>query len=103
MIRRTPGSHPDQDTPLAPAARHEVAATREAQEPVIDWANLSVKDKQVFFSWLDEFFARHSGKVLPPRNTNDAIAPAAPPVVSPRASLSNRLSPPSRGAPVSFT
>lgn len=25
----------------------------------IDWANLSDEDKQVFFTWLDEFFARY--------------------------------------------
>jgi hypothetical protein len=87
---------------LAPVARHEVAANREEQ-PVIDWANLSVEDKQVFFSWLDEFFARHSGKVLPPRSTSDTITPAEPPIVSPRALLSTPPPPPFHGAPVSFT
>ncbi|KAF9007005.1 hypothetical protein BDQ17DRAFT_1351231 [Cyathus striatus] len=28
------------------------------EEENIDWANLSDEDKQVFFSWLDEFFSR---------------------------------------------
>lgn len=35
---------------LPPPTRHA--------EPAIDWANLSPEDKEVFFSWLDEFFAR---------------------------------------------
>ncbi|KAJ4481155.1 hypothetical protein J3R30DRAFT_2411949 [Lentinula aciculospora] len=30
-------------------------------EPQIDWANLTQKDKDVFFSWLDEFFERSYG------------------------------------------
>jgi len=97
VIRRT--SRPDQDTPLPPAASHEVATNREELEPVIDWANLSAEDKQVFFSWLDEFFARHSSKALPPKSTSDTIAPAAPPVVSPRVLLSSPPPPPSLGPP----
>jgi hypothetical protein len=36
----------------------------------IDWANLSDDDKQAFFSWLDEFFARYLNLAIPaPRVT----------------------------------
>ncbi len=31
----------------------------------IDWENLSDQDKQAFFTWLDEFFARYLGLPLP--------------------------------------
>jgi hypothetical protein len=31
-------------------------ATPAASEPEINWTNLSRQDKEVFFSWLDEFF-----------------------------------------------
>ncbi|KIY44636.1 hypothetical protein FISHEDRAFT_77260 [Fistulina hepatica ATCC 64428] len=34
----------------------------------IDWVNLSEEDKQIFFSWLDEFFSRHLGKDVSPRS-----------------------------------
>ena len=97
MIRRT--SPPDQDTSSA-AARYGVAATEEEQEPVIDWVNLSAEDKQVFFSWLDEFFARYSGNAAPPRSASDTNISSAPPV-STRAPLSTSPPPPARGAPVS--
>ncbi|CAA7262125.1 unnamed protein product [Cyclocybe aegerita] len=45
--------------PAAPARPLAPAKT----QPKIDWANLSPEDKQVFFSWLDEFFANFK----PPR------------------------------------
>jgi transglutaminase-like putative cysteine protease len=57
----------------------------------IDWANLSPEDKQVFFSWLDEFFA-----VYLKRGTFTPSAPAthfAPPTAaSARPSLPERNS-----------
>ncbi|TFK67975.1 hypothetical protein BDN72DRAFT_960581 [Pluteus cervinus] len=44
----------------------------------IDWANLSKDDKEVFFSWLDEFFSRHLNIDITPRTK----APlSSPPVV----------------------
>uniref|UniRef100_A0A8H7XM18 BBC1/AIM3 cysteine proteinase-fold domain-containing protein n=1 Tax=Psilocybe cubensis TaxID=181762 RepID=A0A8H7XM18_PSICU len=48
IVRSTrPGStQPPRVSPAAPA------------EEKIDWANLTPEDKQVFFAWLDEFFAR---------------------------------------------
>jgi len=42
----------------------------------IDWANLSQEDKDVFFSWLDEFFSRYLNISLP-TSTSQADEPAA--------------------------
>ncbi|THH17497.1 hypothetical protein EW146_g3321, partial [Bondarzewia mesenterica] len=39
----------------------------------IDWANLSPADKQVFFSWLDEFFARYLDQSIHPRSTQSEV------------------------------
>ena len=39
----------------------------------IDWADLSPEDKDVFFSWLDEFFARLLKVPVPPRSTVEAV------------------------------
>ncbi|KAF8496115.1 hypothetical protein F5888DRAFT_1804261 [Russula emetica] len=39
----------------------------------INWANLSAEDKQAFFAWLDEFFARYLDGSLP-----HSTAPAVP-------------------------
>ncbi|EFI26893.1 hypothetical protein CC1G_15294 [Coprinopsis cinerea okayama7 len=39
----------------------------EDEDPVIDWTNLSQQDKEVFFSWLDEFFSRYLQIDLAPR------------------------------------
>ncbi|KZV65897.1 hypothetical protein PENSPDRAFT_756132 [Peniophora sp. CONT] len=41
----------------------------------IDWANLSYEDKQVFFSWLDEFFSRYTGRPI------SSFAPTSEPEV----------------------
>lgn len=69
------------------------------EEPEIDWTNLTYEDKQVFFSWLDEFFARGSTT----QNNNTPARPTAPPISS-RSSLSsssmNTPPPPTRGPPV---
>ncbi|KAH8989781.1 hypothetical protein EDB86DRAFT_3080759 [Lactarius hatsudake] len=51
----------------------------------IDWANLSHQDKQVFFSWLDEFFACYldhpqpSVRVSPPVNGSNTSTPSPRP------------------------
>lgn len=71
----------------------------QGEELVIDWANLSPEDKQVFFSWLDEFFARYLNNGIP-RNTTNMVKPVAPPL-SARASASGPPPPPDRGPPVS--
>lgn len=39
----------------------------------IDWANLSQEDKQVFFGWLDEYFARYLGSSVSPRSIQDTV------------------------------
>ena len=49
-------------------------------EPAIQWSNLSLEDKQVFFSWLDEFFSRYLN--ISPRSTIGTIEPASPPSAS---------------------
>ena len=39
--------------------------SRAADVENINWENLSDEDKQAFFTWLDEFFARYLGLPLP--------------------------------------
>lgn len=58
--------------PVRPSARPSFSSqpstrSQDLEIDNIDWANLSEEDKQVFFSWLDEFFSRHLGKQLPDR------------------------------------
>ncbi|KAE9400853.1 hypothetical protein BT96DRAFT_975048 [Gymnopus androsaceus JB14] len=43
----------------------EIEEEEEEPQPEIDWTNLSLEDKEVFFSWLDEFFERSYGIVAP--------------------------------------
>ncbi|KAI0261385.1 hypothetical protein BC834DRAFT_1028260 [Gloeopeniophorella convolvens] len=63
----------------------------------IDWANLSNEDKQVFFTWLDEFFARYLDlPVPPPRISVGPSKSPTPPTPSPRPSPSL---PPRRDVP----
>jgi hypothetical protein len=52
----------------------------------IDWANLSYEDKQVFFTWLDEFFARYFDQPQPSVRVSpaDGINTSTP---SPRPSM----------------
>ncbi|KZV65889.1 hypothetical protein PENSPDRAFT_744907 [Peniophora sp. CONT] len=52
-------NRPVQSTPLV---YHEEEGDAEVDH--IDWANLTEEDKQVFFSWLDEFFSRYTGKPI---------------------------------------
>jgi hypothetical protein len=62
----------------------------------IDWANLSHEDKQVFFTWLDEFFARYldqpppSVRVPPPADRPNTLTPSP----RPSPSLPPRRDPP---------
>ncbi|KAI0705192.1 hypothetical protein BC835DRAFT_1314893 [Cytidiella melzeri] len=58
------------------------ASNTDSQAPRIDWANLSKGDKEVLFSWLDEFFAAYfkrlglsSGDI-----PSQIVKPAAPPM-----------------------
>ncbi|KZP05812.1 hypothetical protein FIBSPDRAFT_877103 [Athelia psychrophila] len=76
--------------PARRAARPGQESPYEEETSEIDWANLSEEDKQVFFSWLDEFFARY-------RAGNPA--PAATPPVSSRSQFSLPPAPPTRGPP----
>ena len=47
---------------LPPRSAHISHSPTQAQDsvstPKIDWAHLSAEDKEIFFSWLDEFFER---------------------------------------------
>ncbi|KII84042.1 hypothetical protein PLICRDRAFT_57873 [Plicaturopsis crispa FD-325 SS-3] len=69
---------------------------QEEEDDRIDWANLSQEDKEVFFSWLDEFFARYLGQPVPLEVTRSpAPAPVAPqPRAPPPASQGLRPGPP---------
>jgi hypothetical protein len=48
--------------PPPPVRRVQPSKESEKQ---LDWANLSPEDKEVFFSWLDEFFSRYLNKPIP--------------------------------------
>ncbi|KAH9974549.1 hypothetical protein BGW80DRAFT_1473937 [Lactifluus volemus] len=55
----------------------------------IDWANLSEDDKQAFFTWLDEFFARYLNLTIPaPRVTASSDSSGDQTARSPRNSPS---------------
>jgi hypothetical protein len=55
----------------------------------IDWANLSHEDKQVFFTWLDEFFARYLNQTMPTNRVSvTADSPGNTTASSPRDSPS---------------
>ncbi|KAF8904699.1 hypothetical protein CPB84DRAFT_1845235 [Gymnopilus junonius] len=49
--------------------RHTTPPTAPSEND-IDWANLSPEDKEIFFSWLDEFFANFRP---PPRVNSDVV------------------------------
>ncbi|KAF8064207.1 proline-rich protein [Lyophyllum atratum] len=57
--------------PIIRSTRPDIAprVSDEQQEPTIDWANLSDEDKEVFFSWLDEFFSKSLNITIPPRDS----------------------------------
>lgn len=97
--------------PPVPAPRSQRESTIRHDTPVdidkIDWANLSSEDKQVFFSWLDEFFARFieqkrgGGNGALKVEEHVELAPA-PPVSNATAKLSTNAKdgPSVRGLPV---
>ena len=63
------GSVTSRATPPPPPVRRTLQTKQEVHaqddhEQHIDWTNLSQEDKEVFFSWLDEFFGRFNGSVL---------------------------------------
>lgn len=61
-LHSAPSDLPSVGVPSLPPRRFPAPSYRSASaEPEIDWANLSLEDKQVFFSWLDEFFERSYG------------------------------------------
>lgn len=59
----------------------------------IDWANLSYEDKQAFFAWLDEFFARYLDGSLPSNTPTAPISKRSPSNNTPAPSPSPRPSP----------
>jgi len=60
------------NTPPSPASNSQPGAD------TIDWANLSDEDKQVFFSWLDEFFVKFTGDdSFIPMDQRQKTAPAS--------------------------
>jgi transglutaminase-like putative cysteine protease len=70
--------HPDNAIAKANGNRHA--------EEHIDWANLSREDKDVLFSWLDEFFAAYFKRLgishadFPTRSTPQGAKPTPPPM-----------------------
>ncbi|GLB44593.1 hypothetical protein LshimejAT787_1702200 [Lyophyllum shimeji] len=59
--------------PIVRSTRPDLASRvldKEA-EPEIDWTNLSAEDKEVFFSWLDEFFSKALNIDIPPRDSKN--------------------------------
>ena len=61
----SPSKPPTPGLPSLPARRINTspkpASNSQPGGNTIDWANLSDEDKQVFFSWLDEFFVKFTG------------------------------------------
>ncbi|KAI0052415.1 hypothetical protein FA95DRAFT_1569254 [Auriscalpium vulgare] len=53
----------------------------------IDWANLTPEDKAVFFTWLDEFFARYLSLPIPPQRVGAPVGTksASPPMPAKKA------------------
>lgn len=64
---RPDAAKPTQSTGLLPRIT-ESRPEPEANIDRVDWAHLSPEDKEVFFSWLDEFFAHYFKKPVPPRS-----------------------------------
>ena len=78
----------------------QVSATPSGTTDVeeIDWANLSVEDKQAFFAWLDEFFARYLDGP-PPSNVHSVpISTKGPASTTPLAPARRTPSLPSRSS-----
>lgn len=85
IIRRE--TRPDQTPPYSPSPPpfHVPQAVRSAATPEkIDWANLSSEDKEVLFSWLDEFFERQLNIKIVPRQTQPTVQRTSCPVTPPK-------------------
>ncbi|KAF5353422.1 hypothetical protein D9756_008023 [Leucocoprinus leucothites] len=67
--RRSPIISPKPPTPEIEYYEPEAIA----EKAEIDWANLTDEDKQVFFSWLDEFFTRSLGIPIGPKEGLESI------------------------------
>ncbi|KAI0789205.1 hypothetical protein C8Q75DRAFT_718650 [Abortiporus biennis] len=78
-------TRPDQlSASSQPPSYHSTPSIRFPDDK-IDWRNFSPQDKEVFFDWLDEFFARYLNKPLPPRaatmTRKQEVSPAPPPLL----------------------
>lgn len=69
----------------------------------IDWVNLSHEDKQVFFSWLDEFFVMFTGddSFIPKDQPKRVPAPARSVPPSVKDAMASMVGEKCQGPPVS--
>jgi hypothetical protein len=103
--RDTSGSSTTKVKPPPPPPRRAPSSSKQASGGPnrgvvdverIDWASLSDEDKQAFFAWLDEFFARYLGLPQPATVTAPRIASAP---VSAETSSSNTSVPSLHSSP----
>ncbi|KAI0085540.1 hypothetical protein BDY19DRAFT_1020933 [Irpex rosettiformis] len=83
-------SHYDQAQPNPPAYTQ---ASESTLTPKVDWANMTVEDKETLFSWLDEFFESRFNITIPKRNSNSTAqvnSRPMPPVTAPAVNMSSR-------------
>ncbi|RDB15095.1 hypothetical protein Hypma_005224 [Hypsizygus marmoreus] len=68
---RTPSAGPP---PIIRSTRPDFSSRPLSTQPdqEIDWANLTTEDKEVFFSWLDEFFSKFFDITISPRSSVNA-------------------------------
>ena len=72
MLRSTPSNASSNTTGSFRSAFSSTTAANASEPDDIDWANLSAEDKEVFFSWLDEFFSRYLGREIGPARAQRA-------------------------------
>ena len=71
------GVAPPATPPVAPPRRstsdvlHQKPASETSASDSIQWSRLTAEDKQIFFSWLDEFFAEFLGTSVTPPSARD--------------------------------
>ncbi|KZT25047.1 hypothetical protein NEOLEDRAFT_1134269 [Neolentinus lepideus HHB14362 ss-1] len=74
--------------PAMPARRSTASIQTAAHDEVIDkidWVNISAEDKEVFFSWLDEYFTYLLGRPVGPGEKPTVSSKTAPaPVAKPK-------------------
>ena len=69
-----------------------VAKANNDRDDAIDWANLSKQDKEVLFSWLDEFFAAYFERIkLSKSELKQREDKPAPPPTPPRRSTTQQI------------